>query len=147
MYSFETAYLIQWSTASIFVTECWDLTIVNSSLLMIECKFAFEQERFELNTTESTTDRSFLLKRLDEHDSRVSILAHSASLSAKPAGFETRERAQKRRWCYDHELEFFVKDVTMCILYSLVACCGSKPQHCTLLRQLTWFSDLRHRSS
>jgi hypothetical protein len=28
----------------------------------------------------------------------------------------------------------FVKGVTMCILYSLVACCGSKPQHCTLFR-------------
>ncbi len=53
---------------------------------MIECKFALEQERFELNTTESTTDRPSLLRRLDEHGSRVAILAHSASLSAGPAG-------------------------------------------------------------
>ncbi len=27
-----------------------------------------------------------------------------------------------------------VKDVTMCILYSLVACCDSKSQHCILFR-------------
>jgi hypothetical protein len=27
-----------------------------------------------------------------------------------------------------------VEGVTMCTLYSLVACCGSKPQHCTLFR-------------
>ncbi len=52
---------------------------------------------FERNTTESTTDRSFLLRRLDEHDSRVAILAHSASLSARLVELMTRERAQKRR--------------------------------------------------
>jgi hypothetical protein len=37
------------------VTECWGLTVVGSSLLVVECKFAPGQGRFGLNTAESTT--------------------------------------------------------------------------------------------
>ncbi len=127
------ASLVQWSTV-LAVTECWGLTVVGSSLLVVECKFAPGQGRFGLNTAESTAGRPSLLGRLGGHGSGVAILAHSTSLSAGLAGLVARGRAQERRWCYGHGLESPVEGVTMCTLYSPVACCGSKPQHCTLFR-------------
>ncbi len=66
-------------------------------------KFALEQERFESSRLRTRSESS-LLKRLDRHDSKNAILAHTIFSQLRSVDLRTIERAQKRERCYDHDL-------------------------------------------
>ncbi len=120
--SFLGASLVQWSTV-LAATECWGLTIVRSSLLMIG-QIVWARKIWAKHDWEHD-----LLTRLGDCYTSAQHFSLSEARRIDDPRTSSGEEVMLRPRAW-----FFVKGVTMCTLYSPVACCGSKPQHCTLFR-------------